>query len=604
MTRSGTPLVLAVLLCAGPARADVFSPGPLSRAHQSLEGLGQCTKCHAAGQQLAAATCLACHAELAPRVAAGRGFHGRLPPAEREACQGCHHEHQGRDFPLVDWGRAGQKAFDHGRTGFALRGKHRRVDCARCHDPRLVADPAVEAMLRKQPARRTLLGAPQACAACHFDEHRGQLGADCQRCHSEDAWKPAPRFDHARSAYRLDGKHAKVACARCHPAVEEPPRGAPPAVTAPVRAGAFVRYRELPFQRCTDCHKDPHQDRFGAACAGCHTTESWARVVGAGAKRAFHEKTRYPLRGAHLEASCEACHGPWPGEKARYKGIAFGRCTDCHADAHLGQLAPAAGPAPRAGAAQTCDRCHGLEGFLPARYELEDHARATYRLEGAHRAVACARCHPKDARLAAKVPGAVRAELARKRRPVKVSLAVYDVPKASDCRTCHRDPHGGQLDARARGEGCAACHGLDSFRKVRLDHAATRFALTGKHARAACASCHRPDASGTVRYRPLPLACAGCHADVHAGQLARPGEGTDCGRCHGTEAWKPADRFAHAQPFTKFALDGKHRQVACEKCHPAVQVEGAAVTRYRPVPITCQGCHADFHRGAFRGYAP
>ncbi len=25
-----------------------------------------------------------------------------------------------------------------------------------------------------------------------------------------------------------------------------------------------------------------------------------------------------------------------------------------------------------------------------------------------------------------------------------------------------------------------------------------------------------------------PLTCTGCHADVHAGQLARPGKGTDC----------------------------------------------------------------------------
>lgn len=196
----------------------------------------------------------------------------------------------------------------------------------------------------------------------------------------------------------------------------------------------------------------------------------------------------------------------------------------------------------------------------------------------------------------------MRAELARKRRPARVSLAVYDLPKASDCRTCHRDPHGGQL---ARADGCAGCHGLESFRKVRFDHARdARFPLAGKHARAACASCHRPDGAGVVRYRPLPLACAGCHADVHAGQLARPGQGTDCGRCHGAEAWKPAERFVHAQPFTPFVLDGKHRQIACEKCHPAVQVDGAAVRRYRPLPATCQGCHADFHRGAFRGYAP
>ena len=26
--------------------------------------------------------------------------------------------------------------------------------------------------------------------------------------------------------------------------------------------------------------------------------------------------------------------------------------------------------------------------------------------------------------------------------------------------------------------------------------------------------------------------------------------------------------------------------------------------RYRPVPRDCEGCHADFHHGAFRGFQP
>jgi hypothetical protein len=28
------------------------------------------------------------------------------------------------------------------------------------------------------------------------------------------------------------------------------------------------------------------------------------------------------------------------------------------------------------------------------------------------------------------------------------------------------------------------------------------------------------------------------------------------------------------------------------------------VVRYKPLPSRCQGCHADFHQGAFRGYVP
>ncbi|MGC3996103.1 MAG: cytochrome c3 family protein [Anaeromyxobacter sp.] len=596
------------LLLAPPARADLFSPGELSRAHQALEGIGSCTKCHEAGQQLSAAACLSCHGELRSRVAQGRGLHGRLSAADKASCQTCHHEHLGRDNALVDWGAGGQKRFDHGRTGFALNGKHRTADCARCHDPRLVADAGVKEVLAKQPGRKTFLGAPTACASCHVDEHRGQVGTDCARCHGEEAWRPVRAFDHARTAFPLTGKHQRVDCAKCHKPAEAPPAQAAAGQVGPRSANTMTRLKGIPFAACTDCHKDPHQDRFGQGCASCHTTSDW-RKVGASAtgERAFHDKTRYPLRGQHATVACAACHGA----PARYKGLAFGACTDCHADAHVGQLA-AAPPAGATGAAARprtgppdCARCHTVDGFLPARFEVEDHDALAYRLEGAHRAVACNACHVRDPKLADKVPAAVRADLQKRKRPVRVSLARLDLPRPADCRSCHKDPHGGQFDARVKAEGCTACHGLESFQKVRFDHGRdTRFPLLGKHAQAACASCHRPDDGGVVRYKPVAVTCAGCHADPHAAQFAVKGKGTDCARCHAPLGWKEGLIFAHANPFTTFLLEGKHKTVGCAQCHPTVSVAGTPTRRYRPLPTKCQGCHADFHQGAFKGYVP
>jgi len=605
----------AGLLAARPALADIFSPGPLSQPHAALEGLSNCTKCHEAGQQLSSARCLECHKELGPAVREGRGFHGRLKAEEKEACQTCHHEHQGRDFKLVDWGPAGRKSFDHARTGYLLEGKHAKADCARCHDPRLVADPAVRAALEK--GRQSSLGAPKACLACHVDEHRGQLGPagqDCARCHGLVAWKPA-RFDHARSAYPLEGKHAKVACQKCHP--DQPAAAVEPGPKVPlVRPALAMLLKPVVHQVCADCHKkDPHQGRFGESCQACHTPEDWKVLKGAGKERAFHEKTKYPLRGLHASVTCVACHGPYPGQAAVYRGLKFERCTDCHWDAHLGQLkgtppaaaAPArAGAAPaRPAAAQTCDRCHGVEGYQPARFELDDHQKTGYRLEGAHRTVACAACHPKDARLEKKVPGATRARLEAQRRPVKPALALFEIPRATkDCRTCHRDPHGGQFQARQEQEGCTACHGLESFRKVRFDHQKdARFPLAGKHEKAACVACHKSEAGGVVRYKPLPLTCAGCHADVHAGQLAKAGT-TDCARCHQAASWKEGLKFDHGRD-SRYPLTGKHKGLACEKCHGLVTVaRGVEARRYRPLPTDCQGCHADQHQGAFKGFMP
>jgi hypothetical protein len=592
---------LLTLLAAAPLAAsavELLSPGELTRSHASLDGTANCTKCHPAGGKLSQETCLACHEELRGRVGAGRGLHGRIPQAER-ACERCHHEHEGRESPLVAWGKEGRAAFDHARTGTPLAGKHRKADCARCHDPRLVADAGVKALLARQPGRRTYLGAPTACWPCHADEHRGQLGADCARCHVDERWKPAPRFDHAKAAYRLAGRHAQVACERCHPRKEAPPPelgASQVAVVSPTVAA----FKGLRFGGCGDCHKDPHAGKFGAACTSCHVVDGWKKLTGAAAEKAFHEKTKFPLRGGHVTAPCRSCHGPFPGEKReRLKGIAFAACTDCHADAHLGAIAPPAGEA------RSCDRCHGVEGWIPVRFELEDHARTRYPLEGGHRAVACAGCHPKDPAAATRVPADVRRRLEGSGRPVRVAPTRIRVEKAGDCRTCHRDPHAGQFEARLAQRGCEGCHAVSSFRALKFDHARdSAFPLVGLHAKAACGSCHRPGEDGGVRWRPLAKECEACHADPHLGQLAGAA-GTDCARCHLAEGWKKPLRFAHREPFTKFTLEGKHAPLACEKCHPAVEVAaGAKVRRYRPLPVACEGCHADFHKGAFGGYAP
>ncbi len=597
-------LAAAAALGALPARAaDVFSPGELSRAHQSREGgLQTCTKCHVAGQQLSPERCLECHTELKGRVEQKLGFHGRLPPAERQ-CQSCHHEHQGRDETLVDWGKGGQKAFDHSRTGFELKGKHRSLDCAKCHDPRRISDPVVTAALQRSPGRKTFLGQPTACNACHFDEHRGQLGTDCQRCHSEEGWKPVRGFDHARTQFPLTGKHARLDCAKCHLPQTGPAVAVPATLTPPVHPWT-PKWKGLAFQQCTDCHKDPHQDRFGQSCTQCHNTEDWKQVGGqASGKRAFHEQTRYPLRGAHANVACQACHGPFPGQPARYRGLAFAHCADCHMDAHLGQLAALSQAGDETA---SCERCHTVDGWTPPRFEVDDHDRTAFKLEGAHRTVACVQCHVKDQRLASRVPAVVRTSLENQRRPVRVSLVRFDRVRPADCAACHRDPHAGQFDRRVKADGCTSCHSMESFRQVKFDHAKdSSFPLTGKHAQTACGSCHRPDAGGVVRYAPLPFSCGACHADPHAGQFAAAkGQPTDCSRCHGAQDWKDTSKFVHAPPFTSFRLTGKHQGLTCERCHPAVAVAGSFVRKYKAVPITCQGCHEDFHKGAFRGFVP
>ena len=595
MRRAVIAIVATAGLVAPPALADLFSPGPLSAAHGKLEGLKNCTQCHIAGGQLSQQRCLDCHAELKERVAKHTGFHGRLTDQER-SCASCHHEHQGRDFQLVDWGTGGMVKFDHNRTGFKLVGKHAQARCDQCHVDRFIADPGIKALRASHPKRETFLGAALACSTCHFDEHRGQLGVQCRDCHVETGWKPVPGFSHAKADFRLEGKHATVACLKCH--AQEKDKAAVQAVPAPVHE-IFSRFKPVAHVSCIDCHKDPHEGRLGQDCKSCHTVEGWLAVkqTSSSGARAFHDKTRFPLQGAHADVACKSCHGPGPDGPAKFRGLKFETCSACHVDAHLGQFAQLGQP-PR-----SCDRCHTVDGFRPARYEVADHK--TFALLGAHAAVSCMLCHLADRKLAAKATP-VRAWLRKRGRKDELSLVSFHPQgDTARCNTCHADPHQGQFASRVQKSGCTDCHVVESFAQVRFDHKQTRFPLTGPHQDVACASCHVAGAGGVVRYRPLEVACASCHADPHAGQFAPPGGGAaDCLHCHDSGKWKPSS-FTHALPFTTFLLEGRHQQLACAACHRDVFAPGGAhVTHFKGVPTSCEGCHVDVHRGAFEGFHP
>lgn len=634
--------VMVAVVCGAvaltvPARAQFLSPGALSKAHERIDTLGDCTKCHTSGSGLANASCLACHTEIQSRVDGGRGYHARV---KSQACNECHKEHRGRAVSLIQWPEGSRDAFNHDLTGWALQEAHTQPACLQCHEPRRIDDKKVRELIVKE-GRRTFLGLSQRCTTCHHDEHRGQLAADCTSCHSQAKFSPVATFDHNRqSKYPLQGKHKVVKCAECHASLTDTK---PPPAFPERRAAEYVKYTKIPHQTCTSCHEDVHNGELGTDCTQCHTVDDWKKVAGLVADTAFHDAHAFKLRGQHGSVACKACHGPTPLSPARYKGLKFARCADCHTDAHAAQIASVDG-------AVRCESCHDVNGFKPVRFTVADHERTRYPLKDAHQAVACNQCHVQDKTVATLDPrkksalklagrkillSAMRLQWAELTSSSSSTAATAPTDEAADslaCATCHADVHDGQFlrpppDEPARAaRACASCHTTTSFSELRFSHDDTRFSLRDKHAQAPCASCHAPAApsststTSTAAAAPASVAlspsaststaavfrgttrvCASCHDDAHLGQFDGEGaKNVGCASCHQTSSFADIQFDHNAQ--SAFPLDGKHAGASCALCHPAVDVGGAAVVRYKPLQAECATCHEDVHKGTYSAF--
>ena len=510
---------------------------PLEGSHRGLE----CRKCHQAKNVPAAARRRILVKDLT------RTYLGLS-----RACSSCHLDaHRGqlaldclRCHTYSKWKPAAK--FDHARAKYPLDGALQKLACQKCHPPT-----GEKSYLQFAGLRFT------GCDSCHKDPHRAAFANPCVSCHSLAGWKPArlaTQFDHSRTQYALAGKHATLACDKCH---------------------ATVNFKQpVAHANCTDCHrKEPHGGQFAGrvdrgACSACHTPNGWKPST---FTLAAHRETRYPLEGRHAAVPCAKCHVP-AGQNTVYR-VHGQRCADCHQDPHKARLAGRY--------ADRCEECHTVNRFRPSTYSAAKHAASRFALAGAHLAVTCADCHHRA-------------------QGGQAPVWQFQFARIS-CRECHEDPHRDQFQHRLAAAravdpaGCDACHSFRTWRDTsRFDHAATSFPLKGAHRSTLCVKCHRPADPGSpvknVVFASAPKQCSGCHQDAHEGQfLASPG-GAECGRCHEPLQWKPA-LFNH-EDASAFALTGAHRGVECRLCHTAQkEVNGRRVMLFKPTPRECKGCH-------------
>jgi len=397
----------------------------------------KCDDCHAKGvYKDTPRTCIGCH----KKEDDDKGHKGRYG----EKCETCH--------AAKAWKPS---TFNHDvDTHYALKGKHRNVKCADCHTT--------------GPLYRTKL--KTECIECHRkdDKHKETLGKDCASCHSESNWKEPPRFDHAKTKFPLLGAHFKVACKDCHQdalyrktpgqcidchkkddkhettlgdrcaechiekdwktvtgkfdhqRTKFPLRNAHAASKVKCQdCHADLRKFRKTAMTCIACHKkdDKHDNSLGDRCEQCHSDVNW-RV-----DRFDHAKSRFPLIGRHLVATCNACH-----RTHRFKE-APRECIGCHRadDTHKGTLGV------------NCASCHNERSW--GLWDFDHDRKTKFALQDAHRKVRCLACHAQPA-------------------PAGKVIAKVGV----DCYSCHRkeDVHEGRFGRR-----CEQCHQPDEWRRVR-----------------------------------------------------------------------------------------------------------------------------------------
>ena len=506
-----------------------ISPGQLATVHSHLEGISKCIECHTLGDKVTNDKCLGCHAELKTRIDLGKGYHSSAD-VKGKKCSSCHSDHHGLNFQIL---RFDKDKFNHNLTGFPLSGAHAKKLCKDCHKPEFIS------AARIKSKKFTYLGLTTNCIPCHQDYHQKTITAPCLDCHSNDAFKPAPKFNHATTKYPLAGMHQAVPCEKCHPLT----------LTNNIK---FQKFAGVQFAQCSNCHADPHKGQFGTNCMGCHSETSFHTVKGIA--NFDHSKTKFPLENNHQALPCKSCH-----KGSVTDPIKHDKCIDCHKDYHNGQFATQ-------GIIPDCTPCHTTKTFKEATFTIDQHNTAVFKLEGAHLATPCIACHVKNEKWSFRQIG-------------------------SKCADCHRDVHETLIDLKFYPEhNCSACHTTQRWNDVSFDHSQTEYPLIGAHSPLDCRKCHfKKDSTGKDYqvFADLPRTCAGCHNDYHYKQFETNGV-TDCTRCHQNAVWKiPA--FDHNK--TAFRLDGKHQQVPCVKCHFNVTEKNITYVLYKIKDFKCESCH-------------
>lgn len=481
----------------------------------------------------AVADCKACHKNLfITNAASGAASRLRIDPLGTE-CYDCHKDNYiATTTPNHVQGNYSKNCTDcHNMTSntwsgaginhnfFPLEGGHAIAECKTCH------------------TSGSYSKIPSQCISCHQADYSSaqspnhtslNLSTNCKDCHSlTPGWKPADFANHDAVFPIYSGKHKGEwnSCADCH--------------TNPANYGQFS---------CVACHEhnnksDVDKDHSGVAgysytstsCYACHPTGSKAGSFD-------HNKSGFPLTGAHVTTACTDCH------TTGYAGTS-NVCASCHTNNYNQTTNP---KHMANNISNDCAECHTTNpGWKPATFPTHNQY---YVIEGAHVPIAndCAKCHNGNYTNSPNTCFGCHA--ANYNQTTKPNHTTSKFPTA-----------------------CETCHSQNSWVPSTFNHASV-YPLTGLHATVACDQCH------TTGYVNTPNTCAACHTNDY-NQTTKPNHSTSqipktCETCHTTAGWVPST-FNHTAVYP---LVGSHTSVACIDCH---------TTGYVNTPNTCAACHTN-----------
>lgn len=453
-------------------------------------------------------------------------------------CLSCHLESSWKEI----------RGFDHNRdTHFVISGKHNGLECIKCHVP---SSPAkMSPQIYSFPTLNQ-----KNCELCHKNPHKGVQSKEftkrkCSDCHVAEGWKffkkDTANFDHNKATrFPLLGKHAQASCNACHVKNKE----------------QIFKFEGFETQFCSSCHDNVHRGQFSKSmnqksCAVCHTAQNFT------SRLPFdHATTQFTLTGKHVGLECAKCHKAtnefFPGKDGHakadflfpeYAGQQY--CQSCHKNVHIRQF-------DNKFASKACTDCHTTKNFTERL--TFNHNTTDYPLRGKHADLQCIKCHTPTQ----EVFPTTGTQTGSPHTKQKFHFPELD---AQDCKTCHKDPHKGNL-----GNKCSECHTEREWKVTRDFH--RNFTLTGVHHSLTCSECH----FGERRLGGMSQNCALCHQkdDIHNGSLPQ------CGNCHQQQFWENAD-FKHS--MSRFPLRGVHRTLDCAECHQTGIYQG--------LQSRCVDCH-------------